>query len=373
MASNSDVISLVSGQASEVSTDVNTMASVYQITTPCTIWSNEFCDPLLMATRYFTLYGTYLAFAIGIPGNALTCIILIKMKPFNSSMIWLIVLTVVDLINLLMRFIVGRVVASVSGPFEDWSCRLFYITAETCSFSSNLLLVGLTCERFIATHFPLKMTQWCTVQRSILAVAICLTVCLGQSMYVSEVYRVNSLHECVLRDKYKNTWGVLYEDTFQTTVFKLLPIALLVLMNCLIARRLSATKAWQNKLSHGQSQSKSRQQRQIYQMLMASSICFILCIMPGIIYQYCHLLIERDDNGIRARLIMMNTFAVFEVYNSAANFVVYSIAAQKFRSEILHLLTCKGHTVRSKVKYLASETIKTIETSGDFCPSQGFS
>ncbi|KAH9495752.1 hypothetical protein Btru_013229 [Bulinus truncatus] len=244
---------------------VTTTTTATETTTPCSMRDIS-CDALLIAANYFTVYGTYIAYAVGIPGNLLTCLILAKMRPFNSSIIWLIVLTFADLINLAIRFIYSR--ALVSGPdnreyWVEWSCRFFYIVTGTCGFSSYLFVVGLTFERFIAVQFPLKMNQWCTIRRSVFAVVVCLVICVSQSMYVVEVYRVNSLNLCVMREKYKNTWNLIYETYFQTTLFSLLPIVLLVLLNCLIVRRLLMARELQKKMSESENKSKSRQQKQV--------------------------------------------------------------------------------------------------------------
>ncbi|KAK0058686.1 growth hormone secretagogue receptor type 1 [Biomphalaria pfeifferi] len=334
-------------------------------TTPCPV-DNFACQPLIIAAVNFNIYGAYVAYALGIPGNALACIILAKMKPFNSSIIWLIILTFTDFLNLTMRFVNGRVPG-----YEDWSCRMFYIFGQTFTFTSYLYVLGLTCERFIAVQFPLKMNQWCTIRRSILAVFICLVICLGQSLYVIEVYRANFFKDCVLREKYKDTWGYLYENFFQTTVLKLLPIVLLILLNILIVRRLNRAKKVQSKMTESLNKDKARQQKQINRMLTASSICLFICVMPEILYCYCNPLIEYSPFGNRSRIILINVYSVMKLYNSALNFLLYFIAASKFRSEFLSLVTCNrfGRKEQTGKSTLHNVTSVTKTTSVGYSPT----
>ncbi|KAH9514327.1 hypothetical protein Btru_028770 [Bulinus truncatus] len=187
------------------------------------------------------------------------------------------------------------------------------------------------------------MSQWCTVKRSVTAVALCLMVCMAQSLYVIEVYRVNSGNVCILREKYKGTWGLFYESYFQPTVLSLLPIVLLIILNFLIFKRLHKVSKFQKQMTEAINKNKVKQQKQINRMLMASSICLFICLMPDILYQYINRLIDRGDQGVRSRIILMNVFGVLKIYNCAANFFLYIIAANKFRTELLMLISCNHY------------------------------
>ncbi|CAL1530786.1 unnamed protein product [Lymnaea stagnalis] len=327
--------------SSKLSISSMSPANVFATTTAkvCSTLIDAKCYPLVMAAYYFTMYGTYLSFAVGIPGSFITTIILLRMKPFNSSILWLISLNCTDCLNLTIRLIIN-LTENNGIPFSDWSCKLFNIMAETLEFSAYYYVVGLTVERFIAVWFPLKMSIWCTKQRAVVGILSVLTACLCQSLYIVEVYRVNVYSWCVMRVKYLGFWGITYQHQIQPTLMMLIPIVSLAVLNALIVRRLDQARKFQKQMSDVVNKEKSKQQQQINRMLLADSIWLFLCVTPDLCYRYSDQFLGREEDDNVARLIMMNVFGVLRMYNSAVNFILYIIAAKKFRTELIKLVTC---------------------------------
>ncbi|CAL1537088.1 unnamed protein product [Lymnaea stagnalis] len=312
---------------------------------PCAGRPETSCDPVLQAVYYLSLYGTYLAYVIGIPGSFLTCLVLTRMRPFNSSLVWFTAINVTGLFNLSMRF--GLSVQLIFINIEDWSCKFLYLMAPISEYSTHLFLVGLTVERFIAVWFPLKMAVWCSIRRTVCAIVIITIICVGQSIYVIEVYRLNALGLCVLRAKYADFWESIYEMVIITTEFILIPILVIIVLNILIANRIKRAKLLhQRNLTDAQSSDKVRQHSQINRMLTAASITSIVFLAPEIFNRYSVgplLTLEGVIDGHtlrRALAALSNVCSCFKVYKYAANFIVYSLAAQKFRMGIVRLLTC---------------------------------
>ncbi|CAL1537087.1 unnamed protein product [Lymnaea stagnalis] len=79
-------------------------------------------------------------------------------------------------------------------------------------------------------------------------------------------------------------------------------------------------------------------------MLMAASISSIIFLAPVVLFSYSHYpLLSSNMDGYTLSLaltIMDNVSGVFKVYKYAANFIVYSLAARRFRMELVMLLTC---------------------------------
>ncbi|RUS69014.1 hypothetical protein EGW08_023222 [Elysia chlorotica] len=119
----------------------------------------------------------------------------------------------------------------------------------------------------------------------------------------------------------------------------------IITLNILIALRLRHQKKLQKEMSDHKSKEKDKQQRQIDRMLLAATACFVVFVLPQIIFDYSEKFWDKGTSGSnfireRARHVMVMTCSTLNIFNHAVNFILYVLVAQKFRAEIVRLFTC---------------------------------
>ncbi|XP_059139452.1 growth hormone secretagogue receptor type 1-like [Physella acuta] len=325
---------------------------------------------------YIVTYGMYLAFVVGIPGNILTLPILFRMKPFNSSNLWLVVVCINDIFSMVYRAIINILFNYNLIALNDSFCRFIYIASDVTEYSGYFCLVGITVERLIAVWFPLKMSLWCTKKKAAIGIFVIFAFITGQAQQYNETVRFNGL--CLVRLKYRPIVERLYYLTLINTVFAMLPITALVVLNILIRVKLTSARKFQKQMSDQQNKEKDKQQQQINRMLMAASIWLIICVSPDTVYRYVDYALvwtgiepgTMPHNIVRIKYFLDVTCGVLKVYNHAANFILYVVAARKFRTELIKMVTCNryGGTVKdanSKKNTSNSQDSKSTQNTTD--------
>ena len=102
----------------------------------------------------------------GFFGNLVIILATLKMKPFNSTSLFMISLAFVDLSTLCTRI-----------PMKETrlettiQCQVMWYLYNALGMYSNYILLFWTLERVIAVRFPLRASAWCTVKRTAVLIA----------------------------------------------------------------------------------------------------------------------------------------------------------------------------------------------------------
>ena len=158
-----------------------TMANVTctrNITTIMTLYNNSFqlIDDDLTIYEAAIKYMTPIWILVGIPGAVLSIAVWSHRRMRNSSSMYLIALSVVDVTFFVVRIFLYLYNSWHIGVLNvDVFCQLFPIVNNWTMYLSPLLTFGFTVERYISICHPFQREQYCTVRRALLVIG-CLVV-----------------------------------------------------------------------------------------------------------------------------------------------------------------------------------------------------
>ena len=244
----------------------------------------------------------------GLLGNLVIIIVTLKMKPFNSTNLFISSLAVIDLCVIVSR------IALKSVPFFSTSiCQSMWYLYNAIPIFSNYILLFWTIERFIATQFPLRVGELCTLKRaavSIVAVGVI-------SFAVSITWPVNIVAPptgkgCTIhKNKRKFMYNVWYK--VDSSIFIFIPMIIIFFCNMMIIYRLQqSTKRHQRMTNYEESrQKRENEQRNTTITLLCVSFAFLLLHTPLAIYNFMKISVTvLTDAKARATWNFINSFGL---------------------------------------------------------------
>ena len=116
-----------------------------------------------MSVAYAYDVISYVALALGIPGNILSAIVWLRghVVRKNSSSVYLAALAIVDFIYPLFPLILGKY-----NCFVGWFCASCVTTAVTARSLEPLLVLSFSMERLIAIRHPLQVCFMYTLSQN---------------------------------------------------------------------------------------------------------------------------------------------------------------------------------------------------------------
>lgn len=200
------------------------------------------CVPYNDYLGYLHTYYIPFIIAIGIFGNVISCVVF-STTPLKtrSSSYYLAALAIADLGFLLVLLLVHFSFNNILDIYNrDWWCQTFVYISTVCANLSVGLVVAFTVERFIAVQYPLQRPQICTVSRAKIVVRSLTAVIMTSHTYIFRVAGIieveDGSRECEMKPQYHSFMNVVnFIDTFVTLI---VPFALIVVMNTMIARNL---------------------------------------------------------------------------------------------------------------------------------------
>jgi len=115
-----------------------------------------------MLTRNTYLIISYVALALGVPGNILSAIVCLRghVVSKNSSSVYLAALAIVDLVVPTFNLILNMYKCHVG-----WFCQSCWTVSNTASFLEPLFVLSFSVERLIAIRHPLQVCYCCYMYR----------------------------------------------------------------------------------------------------------------------------------------------------------------------------------------------------------------
>ena len=265
----------------------------------------------------------------GLLGNAIIMIVTLKMKPFNSTSLFMLLLAMVDFLLICARIPFKTV------PFSStFICRTMWYLYNAFPLYSNYILLLWTIERFIAVQFPLRVMEWCTLKRTTIAILAAGVF----SFSVNIAWPVSIIGKpsgggCVL---YDDKWEFIYKYWYnvETSILVFIPMIIIGLCNIKIIHCLrQLTKRHQQMTSNEESrQKKEKEQRNTTITLLSVSFAFLILHTPLAIYNCLALSTTRmTDQEAIASWDFFNFFGqiMMELQNSV-NYL-YFLTARRYR------------------------------------------
>ncbi|XP_076437303.1 delta-type opioid receptor-like isoform X2 [Babylonia areolata] len=321
--------------------------------------------PEFWAAYYLNKYYLNIIAAFGFPGNILSFITILKMKPHSHPSIYVAVLAVSDNFCLAAKILFTEVTRH-DVDVGSYGCKFLYFAGNTTAIYANWLLVLMTVERFMAIWFPLKVGSFCTRRRSGVAM-VCLLVMVGSLcsaffVFSTDLWRGDDFL-CIFHQDYLPFVSYVWYWV-DATFYALLPCVLLAMFNTLIIVGIKRAASIQRQLTEADSSSRSkrlfnqatekiRQQRQITIMLVVVCVVFVVLTLPNcifFIYKPYWNPTPRTRQDAKFRVIEQIVYLLSDL-SHATNFFVYFFSTKKFRDRFLETVCCcrkwRRHMTRS--------------------------
>ena len=283
----------------------------------------------------------------GLFGNMVIILATLKMKPFNSTSLFMISLALVDLSTLCIRIPMKEI--KLETTFE---CQVMWYLYNALPMYSNYILLSWTLERVIVMQFPLQASAWCTVKRTAIVIAATGVFSFGINVawpisIVSQSRGSSCIASESMIDFIINVWNKV-----DSSLFVFIPMIVIIMSNILIISGLQqSTTRHQQMTSSNEARSKrERDQRNTTLTLITVCIAFVILHMPIAIYN-CFALskFEPGNQEAVANWEFVNFFGLTmaEMQNST-NFYLYFLTGRRYRQVTCSLLFPCGRLYRRK-------------------------
>ncbi|KAL3865709.1 hypothetical protein ACJMK2_043071 [Sinanodonta woodiana] len=316
--------------------EVEILQEIYEIYLPMTLSSSK--------------YVRIIMYIFGYSGNILAFLVWIRKPMLHSSGCYLAALAMSDLAFLILDLLYSlHIEWGINALNVPILCETFTILYLTTQYTSPLLTLGFTTERYIAIKFPLKRKIYCTPKRTISVVILLvfqsLALCGIQGYFWNYNKEVN---DCLRRIDKLEIWESWTWST-EMVIFLAVPVMILAL-NILVVFEIRKSRKIALKLHRILFKTTATTT-----MLLAASFFFILTTLPvSVAYAlnnsfppgriHNSLLDINEDPTWRAHLRYYEARKI--IYNVGLthyviNFYLYLVAGDKFRRDVLVMLRCK--------------------------------
>ena len=284
----------------------------------------------------------------GLFGNMMIILATLKMKPFNSTSLFMISLAVVDLSTACVRIPAKEVKLETTTH-----CKVMVYLYNALPMYSNYILLFWTLERVIAVQFPLRASSFCTVKRTAIVIAATGVFSFGVNVpwpvsMVSQSVRSNCRPSESMTEFIINVWNKV-----DSSFFIFIPMIVIILSNLVIITRLQqSTKRHQQMTSSNEARLKrERDQRNITITLIVVCVAFVVLHLPLAIYN-CFALskIGTGNQETIANWEFVNNLGLTMMeFQNSLNFYLYFLTGRRYRQVTFSILfPCRSGSHQGK-------------------------
>ena len=296
----------------------------------------------------YTLFGLSCFFTcLGLIGNVSILTITWKFrKPGKGHDVLIISLAIIDSIALsptaLMQPCVFEVLGMDVRAITSITCKFFMSVWLSAKYSSSIVVVLISIERFLAVWFPLEIRNLLSSQTALRSLWLCMTPIIIICVTMSTLYcEIDVYGVCI-----PNIEGSVYSSVLlrmpDTTIFKAMGIIMLSpLLLLLILTPMTVVKLFKQKAirRHLTPQELKTGTYQISVKLTAVAITHcILYVMPFAIA------IAFNDTTTDSNVLSWITLPL--LLHHSLNFLLYNIFDTEFRSRVSKLLGLRENNTR---------------------------
>ncbi|XP_070200445.1 allatostatin-A receptor-like [Littorina saxatilis] len=356
---------------SDMTTVVKLDAEVQQLVTKATLDKVTFAFGMVLIPL-FAIFG--------VVGNILSLVVLVQHRMRSTTNVCLAALAVSDLLLLLhsLTFSAMRI-HSLQDPLGALRVRrttypvLGAYGSIVCARITTWLTTMLGVERCIAVYFPMKAKSINSRRSTLLAIVSIYLLTAVAFLPTALQYRVVqirlprniTLPKLELSTLGRNQNFMVPYGLVLNIIFRFVPLAVLMIVNVLIAVAIRRTQAlrrnmsWSSGVAGGRGHGSGHEQTRITLMLLTVSVVFLVCTLPGAlntIVSRCTANYSRlgAEGNLYHALAIVTYF--LETLNSSVNFVIYMAFSRKFCHIYQEIFCCRNspwqpwpmslHTVR---------------------------
>ncbi|XP_074658345.1 mu-type opioid receptor-like [Tubulanus polymorphus] len=325
------------------------------------------CDGAEGTYTYATIMTMICAilYIIGGIANSLAFVVLRLMKIRGSSILYLEVLAIADMINCLTAGMFGRglLILSEDYPFEyvrynriyQLYFRRLYLYVDfifqMTMTTSPWLLFALSIDRYIAIRFPLSAIQICTTQNALrVSISIWILTFIFEipTLWDKETYAVAPNHPCAyvyLRNLLllNKQYAMYYDFLFAKVLLLFVPGIIVLACNAHMYLLVQDAARMRRKLQQIDDDDKSnstdsKQGRQITMTILVLNIIFTVEYMMSVINTFLPALLPED--GSKTWYRPYHSKQLLHAINSMINLFVYLGIRKGFGKTLVWFMSC---------------------------------
>ncbi|XP_063297170.1 neuromedin-U receptor 1 [Pelobates fuscus] len=334
-----------------------------------------------------------LIFTVGVVGNTLTCIVILKHKIMRTpTNYYLFSLAISDLLVLLLGMPLELYELWSNYPFlfGKGGCSFKTLLFETVCFASILNVTALSVERFIAVVHPLRAKYVVTrnhAKRVIITVWVMSVLCSIPNTSLNGITHLNVVGLGTIPGTAVCTvvlprWIYNLVIQITTIVFFFLPMGTISVLYLLIGLRLKREKMLQvleAKSGDGDTYQNVRLQQEKIRRRQVTKMLFILVVVFGICWAPFHTerlfwsFIENWTSYMHQVFSFVHVISGVLFYlSSAVNPILYNLLSTRFR-EMFKEVMCHGRAKRlgSRRSSPSVTRVTTRSTVSEHIPENG--
>ena len=294
-------------------------------------------------------------FVVGIVGNILTIIVLVRLglkkQPTMTFLFFLAITDTVVLLTGLPRYWVNYVFDFDIRRTSNLCCKLYYFFLYTSMHFSSWILVGVSIERVVKTHLPLRYKRIYTSKRVVYGLFILLIIIIGVNLHFFFTNGINDYTEGTcssLTPEYFefDEFVFVYIDM---TIFSIGPFVIMSVSNILLIRVLRRVQRERSEMMHASMVDKANQfSIRMTKMLIVCTAYFLAATAPVCIYFIVdsYLYPEFEETGNEGGMAYMDIAWVVTYLvtysNYCVNFYLYTALNDRFYQELRTVLCCQN-------------------------------
>ena len=297
------------------------------------IYSKTVCTKIAIAGIF--IIGIIVVF--GIIGNSLTFVVFWKGNFKSSTSFLFLSLSLIDSAVLLTVFTCYIVQLDYN---IGWLSRDLLIYLEVCAYPVSCtaetatiwVTVLIAVNRYIIVCLPLRASQWCTLSKVKIQLAVVLLLAVLYN--IPEIVRYRVVH--ISRNNGTSyvahvelmgpqSFPQLYDESLSLIVLVCLPLFILTLLTI---RLINAMKVHRRMQANMQRQHIQPDSSMTFALVIVV-IVFIICRAPLLVWSVMSL---QEWLTSRARCYMDLMYYTFIALNSSVNFVIYILINRRFRN-----------------------------------------
>ncbi|RUS80830.1 hypothetical protein EGW08_011411, partial [Elysia chlorotica] len=275
-------------------------------------------------------YYLWVYFAFGFPGNIVSFLTILHMKPFSSPTIYVAALALVDNSCLVFKMLFF-LLTKYDAPLGDAGCGTISFLGSFTAQLANWLLVAMTLERCLAICLPLRLH---------LNISRCSPGLTSPKFPWRVLYGLNisnCITSLIIHPLNRQVW--FWVDAI---FYAILPDLLLIIMNSLIIRGIRRSAQIQQELTGKACQAAEtmKQQKQITVMLVIVCLVFVILITPHALFYAIssHWTYAQGTHEHALYLFVNQLIFVLSDATHAVNFYLYFFSTRRFRKRCLETI-----------------------------------
>jgi hypothetical protein len=315
-------------------------------------------DQMLQAERYLWILLSPVILLVGLVGNVLNLVVLVRMQfTKNVTLLLIFSLAIVDIVALctgLSRYWIKYTFEYDVRLVSDFGCKLNLFVIYVSMQYSSWILVSVTVVRFLKTVIPLKarkyqrFTDGITIFHALIVLAVVFGALSLINMHFFWTNGITADGDCG-----SLTPTYLHFDEFifvwiDFVVLSVLPFSIMLFCNCFILHALYQLKRPRGASfeTHNRTLEPKGVLSRMTRMLVVASTYFLLATLPISVYFIVDSYVRPNTTSSleEARLdIAWAITYIFQYSNFAVNFYIYTATNQRFRHELKMVLSGMFH------------------------------